>query len=87
MLVLRDNMEGRLRFLIHPEMTTIVQEGDLAYIESLLSDFLERAKLNPAALFMQLSSLAVGPLITHETGPSLAEFPAIQELSKIFLCL
>jgi predicted component of type VI protein secretion system len=86
MFVLKDR-EGNLRFLSHPKMSKIVQEDDLAYIESLLRDFLERAKLHPAALFKQLSSLAVGPLVTHETGSSLAEFPALQGLSKTFLSL
>jgi predicted component of type VI protein secretion system len=80
-------MHGSLRFLTHPEMATIVREGDLAYIASRVSDFLERAKLHPAALFKQLSSLAVGPLVTREAGSSLAEFPSLQELSKTFLSL
>jgi hypothetical protein len=86
MLVLRD-MEGNLHFLIHPEMATIVQEGDMAYIESLLIDFHERAKLHPAALFKQLSSLAVGPLITREVGSKLAEHPSLLEISRFFVQL
>jgi len=48
--VLRDR-EGNLSFLVHPELSTIVQKNDLEYLEALLQDFLERAKLHPEALF------------------------------------
>ena len=85
-LVLRDE-EGCLRFLFHPALRVVVEPEDLDYIESLLKDFVERAKLHPADLFKQLSSLNVGPLVTHEIGSSLLEFPAIQRLSTEFVPL
>jgi hypothetical protein len=76
--------DGSLRFLIHPELRTIVRGEDLAFLESLLQDFTERAKLHPAALFQHLSSLGVGPLTTQITGSNLSESPSIQELFSSF---
>lgn len=76
---------GGLRFLTHPELRTIVQREDLVYIEALLQDFLGRSKQDPSVLFKQISSLGVGPLVTQEAGPSLSEYPFIQELSSQFV--
>ena len=84
LLVLRDR-EGNLRFLVHPELQTLVQEEDLPYIQSLLKDFLVRAKREPAALFKQLSSLGVGSLVTQEIGSNLADDSSLQELSTSFV--
>jgi hypothetical protein len=83
-LVLRDKERG-LRFLVHPELRNIVGEEDIVFIESLLLDFSERAKLHPAALFNQLCSLGVGPLVTQEAGSDISEYPPIKELSSRFL--
>ena len=52
--------EGHMRFLVHPDLHSIVQREDSMYIRSLLQDFRERAKQDPASLFEQLCSLAVG---------------------------
>jgi hypothetical protein len=84
LLVLRSEDES-LQFFIHPEWRNIVQEEDLAYIEALLRDFLARAKQHPAALFKQISSLGVGPLVTQLVGSDISEYPSIQELSSIFV--
>jgi hypothetical protein len=86
LLALRDE-EGTPRFLVHPELRTIVLEEDLAYIEDLLSDFLQRAMQDPAALFTQISSVGVGPLVTNEVGSSLSECPAMESLSARFMPL
>jgi hypothetical protein len=59
----------------------------LEYIGSLLHDFLGRAKEQPAALFEQLSSLAVGPLVTQETGERISDHPVLFELSSRFVQL
>jgi hypothetical protein len=67
LLVVKDKTQG-LRFLVDPEMRKCVREEDLAYLDALLLDFAERAKLHPDALFQQLCSLAVGPLIVREAG-------------------
>ena len=86
LLVLRDG-EGNLRFLLHPELHLIVQKEDLEYIQSLLEDFLERAKREPAALFKQLSSLGVGSLVTQEVGSNLDDDSSLKELSSRFVAI
>jgi len=82
--VLRDQ-EGNLSFLVHPELRTIVQKNDLEYIEALLQDFLERAQLHPEALFKQLSSLGVGPLVAREVELSFVDYPSLREISSGFV--
>jgi hypothetical protein len=84
-LLVYEEGEGSLRFLIHPELRAVVRENDLPYIQSLLLDFQERAKLNPEALFKQLSSLGVGPLVTHEVGTSISEHPNLLEMCSNFM--
>ena len=86
MLVLGDG-QFNLRTLVHPHWRTIVQAEDLDYIESLFLDFPERTRLHPDELIQQLSLLSVGPLVTHESGPKLANFPAILELCSWFIKL
>ena len=78
---------GSLRFLIDPGWRSVVCTRDLEYIGSLLHDFLGRAKEQPAALFEQLSSLDVGPLVTQETGERISDHPALRELSSRFVPL
>jgi hypothetical protein len=82
--VLRDG-EGNLRFLLHPDLHSIVQQEDREYIQSLLADFLERAKREPAALFKQLSSLGAGSLVTQEVGSNLEDDSSLKELSSRFV--
>jgi hypothetical protein len=77
---------GGLRFLVHPQLQSVVGR-DSSYIEPLLKDFPERAKTHPADLFKQLSSLGVGPLVTHETGRSLENRPALEEALSTFVPL
>ena len=84
LLVLED-FDGTLRVLVHPGWRQIVKAQDLDYIESLLKDFPERAALHPGDLFAQLSSLAVGPLITHETGERISDYPALAQLCSGFV--
>jgi len=82
--VLEDD-EDHLRFLVHPELHMVVADNELSYLESLLKDFLERANQQDAALFKQLSSLEVGPLVTHKVGTDLKEHPALHFHSLEFL--
>jgi len=74
--VLEDE-EDELRFLVHPELRAVVAGSDLPYLESLLKDFVERAKLHPEALFKQLSSLGVGPLVTQQVGSNISNSPSL----------
>jgi hypothetical protein len=84
--VLKD-ARGGLRFLVDPYWSTVVGFVDVEYIESLLRDFVERAMERPSALFKQLSSLAVGPLVTQETGEQISDHRALFELSSRFVQL
>lgn len=86
LLVLEDT-KGRLRFLVHPDWRSVVQPEDSDYIDSLLDDFLERAKDHPAPLFTQLSSLGVGPLVTQQTGERISDYPHLLELCSRFMQL
>ena len=86
MLVVKGE-DGNLRFLIHPELRKIVHKEDFPYIDDLMKDFIERAKLHPTALFKQISALEVGPLVTHEIGLSLSESPSIQKFTAKFVQL
>jgi hypothetical protein len=82
--VLDDGRFG-LRVLVHPHWRTIVQTEDIGYIESLLEDFLNRAKLHPDELIKQLSSLNIGPLVTCVAGSNVSDYPAILELCSQFM--
>jgi hypothetical protein len=84
LLVLREQT-GRLLFLVHPEVGTVVRGEDLVFIESLMHDLLERAKLHPDALFKHLCSLGVGTLMTQEVGSNISEHPSIKELFSRFV--
>jgi hypothetical protein len=86
-LIVFKDARGDLRFLVDPGWRSVVCARDLEYIGSLLHDFLGRAKEQPAALFEQLSSLAVGPLVTKETGERISDHPVLFELSSRFVQL
>jgi hypothetical protein len=78
---------GSLHFLIDPGWRSVVCARDLEYIGSLLHDFLGRAKEEPAALFEQLSSLGIGPLVTQAAGERISDYPALAELASRFVRL
>lgn len=84
LLVLKDQND-ELRFLVSPVLREVVHPDDWQYFDSLLKDFVERSKHRPAALFRQLCSLGVGPLVTYKTGTALAEHPQLLELSSGFV--
>lgn len=86
LLVLRE-LGGSLSLLVHPEFRTVVEDEDRGYIESLLRDLPDRAKLYPADLFKQLSSLGVGPLVTKDVGLDLSECPSLKEATSLFVKL
>ena len=86
MLVLEDE-QGKLRFLVQPQWREMVSGKDLSYLDSLFKDFIVRAKLHPAALFQQLSSLGVGPLVTQQAGTGIADRPPLLKLCSRFVQL
>ena len=83
-LIVLNAPNGDLSLLVSPTLRQIVQGSDLAYIDSLLKDFVVRATLRPSALFEQLCSLGVGPLVTYELGSSLTDHPHISQLCSSF---
>lgn len=84
LLVLRDD-NGSLRFLVHPELSTIILGADSDYLQSLFHDFIERAKENPDDLFKQLCSLGVGSLVAKIVGLSISDHPDLSELQTRFV--
>ena len=86
LIVVADGESG-LQFLVHPDWRKIVEAEDLDYIESLLRDFQQRDKLHPDALFKQLSSLGVGPLVIHEEGSTISNSSSLFELRSRFVQL
>lgn len=84
--MLKDD-QGNLRFLVSPDLNTIVQGEDWAYLDPLLLDLQNRAKLQPADLFKQLSSLGVGPLVAQAVGNELTADPKLRDLPKRFIDL
>jgi predicted component of type VI protein secretion system len=86
LLLHKDEKEG-LRLLVHPEVRSAILAEDTDCVQSLLDDFVARARLHPEELFKQLSSLEHGPLITLEVGSDLSKFPDIQEQSERFVLL
>jgi hypothetical protein len=84
LLVLKDE-QNDLRFLTHPALHTVVSGDDFTYIQSLLKDFLERVKREPADLFRQLSSLGVGPLVMHDVGSDLANNSSLLKIASSFV--
>ena len=86
LLVLED-ANGWLRFLVHPDWRSLVQFADVKYINDILIDFLERAQDNPEALFEQLSSLGAGPLVALQTGQQISDHPSLFGLMPQFVQL
>lgn len=60
--------QDELKFFVPSHLQTLVDKEDLKYIEQLLKDLPKRARTDAKALFDQLSSLSVGPLVTTSVG-------------------
>ena len=86
-LLVFEDASSNLRFLVRQNWQSLVQLGDVNYINDLLGDFLERAKERPADLFEQLSSLSVGPLVTQQTGEQISDHPHLLESVSRFVQL
>lgn len=83
LLAVRDE-NGILHFSVRPDWQPGILDEDRDYLDALLADFLERAQLDPEALFQQLCALGVGPLITREVGAQLADRPDLLALAASF---
>jgi hypothetical protein len=59
---------GRFGFSVSPNLLKLVAKEDLRFVNDTFRDLPRRAKLYPHLLFEQISSLRVGPLVTHAVG-------------------
>jgi hypothetical protein len=83
-LILIYSQAAGLRLLASPDWQQTVPAWDHAYIGATFADFGVRARLAPEALLEQVSSLSVGPLVTHTCGNRLEEHAELQTLSLVF---
>ncbi len=74
---------GTLRVFSHQDWRTIVHFKDHNYVRDLLDDFKERARSSPDALFQQVASLSVGPLVTYAVG-SATDLKAMIEVLDVW---
>lgn len=79
--------DGALHIRVCPDWRNVALEPDPDYWSALFDDFVERAKAEPEALFEQLCSLSVGPLVTQSTGDNIAQDPEIVALWQSFVDL
>lgn len=63
---LHDNSE--MQILVNPDWRSFVQKQDSDYLEELFESFIKRVREDPLALFKQLTSLSVGPIVTKCAG-------------------
>lgn len=59
---------GEMQILVNPDWRSFVQEPDSDYLEELFESFIELLVEDPSALFKQLASLSVGPIVTKSEG-------------------
>lgn len=76
MLTILDE-DSSLRILVDPQLRMMVERDDWLCLDALLKDFRERARTDPYALFEQLSSLNVGPLVTEIVGIRISDHPTL----------
>jgi hypothetical protein len=72
------------RILVRPDWIKIIQPVDREYIETTLSDLVDRSHIDPEALMSQLASLGVGPLVTADAGENLNADPSLLALAEQF---
>ena len=77
-LVLLSN-DAKLEVYIAPGLRSLVKPEDWTYINALLNDLKERARVEPEQLFRQLSSLNVGPLICEMAGARIEDNVALSD--------
>ena len=85
LLIVTMTEAGEMSLLQNPEWKNIVQPLDHSYFSDIWADFDVRAKTDPEALFKQVTSLSVGPLIAYISGTSLWSRPELQSLSQSFI--
>ena len=71
--------DAKLEVYIAPGLRSLVKPEDWTYINALLNDLKERARVEPEQLFRQLSSLNVGPLICEMAGARIEDNVALSD--------
>ena len=66
-VLLVENTES-VNVFVDPDWQEVTESSDHDYINAILADFKNRAKIDSKALFQQASSLSVGSLVTSEIG-------------------
>ena len=77
--------ESDLRFLVRTDWRILVCQEDQDYIQAIIEDSTDRAKLNPARTFKQFSSLGIGPLITRDVGSRIQDHPLLPDFCSCFV--
>jgi hypothetical protein len=81
-MVLLADPDGKVRFLVHPELRNMFCGEDLAYIDALVWDLIERVQFQPEDVLKQLCSLGdIGPLVTLVASDERTDEAALSELS------
>jgi hypothetical protein len=76
---------SELKLQIDQGWRQFVRERDYGYIQALLADVKERTTSDPEALFQQVSSLSVGPVVAQQTGLNLGDYPDLLILCRRFV--
>ena|ERR1700676_2543914 len=77
---------GDLSFLIHPNVRNMFRGEDLEYLDSLIWDFVERARTSPNDLVRHLSTLSgLGPLVISEFGTDISKSSTALEIEREFV--
>jgi hypothetical protein len=86
LLALRD--DAGLKLYTDPYLVRHLSELDQVYIDDLLKDLIHRAKTSPDEVFLQLSNLSAGPIITDTVRWIELRGIAIEEIYPDFcLCV
>lgn len=85
-LVLFDD-QREMRIYVSPQYQNLVDAENADYLDALFRDFTKRASSDAASLFMQISALSVGPLITEATGKELVHYPELMKATMNFVAI
>jgi hypothetical protein len=78
-LVALESPGGELGLFIRPDWESFVPVVDHQFIQSLLVDLKDRLSYEPSAVFEQLSTLDLGPLVTCEVGSLASDDPELSD--------
>jgi hypothetical protein len=82
--ILVELRSGAWKLLVRHGWRKVVASDDQRYVGELLADMKSRISVDPNSLFQQLSSLSVGPLITHSVGGQVHDNPQMAVMLRNF---